>query len=168
MDGAKLLEELQDMDTETLIQEVRDNYSLTSELEGLYILQIMQREGYTRHKEVADVIGVSRSYVSLRIKAAKEKYGNIALSRPVGRPKHLVMELDEIHGDNVPLRLVSKVGDIPNSELTRMLMTHIVALSEDNRENFFKEIINYAIDTGKFTNEEIVGYLNEVIKELKQ
>lgn len=167
MDAAKIFNEIQGMDTKILIEEIKFNRNLTSADEGLYILQIMQQEGFTRHKEVADILGVSRSYVSLRIKDAKEKYGNIVLSRPAGRPKHFIMELDELYGNKVPLRLISKVGEIPNSELIRMLMTHIANLGKENREDFLKEIINHVVDTQEYSKEEVIDSLTKIIDELK-
>lgn len=168
MNTAKIFEEIKKMDAKTLIEEVKNNYNLTPGQEGLYILQIMQQEGYTRHKEVADVLGVSRAFVSLRIKAAKEAYGDIALSRSAGRPKHLIIELDELYGDKVPLRLISKVGEIPDSELIRMLMTHVVNLGIENKEDFFNEIIQDIVDTGEYTKEEVINDLEKVLDKLKE
>lgn len=139
-ENKQLLEELQDMNTETLIREFKYNHNLTPEQEGLYILQIMQKEGYTRHKEVADKIGVSRSFVSLRIKSAKTKYGNIISSRPVGRPKHTTIELDEIYGENVPIRLISKLGDMAEEELARKLLVHVLSVFKEKELNPFIEI----------------------------
>lgn len=168
MDATEILEQLSGKDGDTIISELKSRHTLTPEQQGLYILQIMKEEGFTRHKEVADVLGVSRSFVSLRIKAAKEKYGDITISRTVGRPKHLSFELDEIHGDKVPLRLISKIGEIPNRELTKMLMTHIVSLNKDNREQFFNDIIRDVMETGKYTKEEAIDLLDQALSELKK
>lgn len=160
-------EEIKALDTAVLVKTLKYSKNFTGAQEGIYILQIMSNEGFTRHKEVAELLGVSRSYISLRIKEAKEEYKDVALTRPVGRPKHITYELEEIHGSKVPLRLISKVGELPASEMTKMLMQHMIYLNKTEEQNAFENILGVLIESSDFSKEMIENIFSETLKGLE-
>lgn len=70
------------------------------------------------NRDIANLINKSPSYVSTRIRAAKE---NIPVPGKQGRRSFETYELDEIIGEDIPLRIQSKIGIIPTKDLSEML-----------------------------------------------
>jgi len=115
-------EQIKDFSNEELIDKILRDKHLKRPEQGIIIIELMNRKGLIRHGDVAEIIGLSRSWVSLRIAAAKAKYQISDTSEGVGRKKHAVIEVDDLTGRmDIPLRITVKVGDLPKKEVIRLL-----------------------------------------------
>lgn len=118
---------LQQADTyngEELILELKKTGKYTLEQQGVFIVKLMEKQGLYRHIDVAEILGVSRAYVSIRISKALKKYSELPTpQRKMGRPRNRILELDQfIPGQKIPIRLVIKNGSrITNEDVKEYL-----------------------------------------------
>jgi hypothetical protein len=113
-----------------LIGELKNNRNLSLEQQGLMIIRLMELKNFKRHNDVAEILGFSRSYCSIRIAEAKKKHDTLNTTQNVGRPSHKVIDLDRIIGADIPLRLIIKTGEIPKVEIIRLLNESIKRLKD--------------------------------------
>lgn len=102
---------------EQLIEDLKRDYTrnarqYTVEQQGVMMVKIMDKKKLIRHSDVAEILGVSRSYVSIRIAKAMEKYPELPKpKRKMGRPRNRIIELEKFIPDQtIPIRLVVKNG----------------------------------------------------------
>ncbi|MBW5449362.1 hypothetical protein GE107_25375 [Cohnella sp. CFH 77786] len=101
-----------------LIHELKTNQNYTVEQQGVMIVKLMEKKNLLRHMDVAEILGLSRSYVSIRIAKALKQYPELPRpKRKMGRPRNRTIELDEfIPGQKIPIRLVVKDGSRTSDE----------------------------------------------------
>ncbi|WP_206669884.1 hypothetical protein [Paenibacillus luteus] len=103
---------------EELIRELKTNQNYTIEQQGVMIVKLMDKKDLLRHMDVAEILGVSRSYISIRIAKALKQYPELPRpKRKMGRPRNRTIELDEFISDQkIPIRLVIKDGSRKTNE----------------------------------------------------
>lgn len=108
----------EDKSAEELIRELKSNQNYTIEQQGVMIVKLMDKKDLLRHMDVAEILGVSRSYVSIRIAKALKQYQELPRpKRKMGRPRNRTIELDEFIPDQkIPIRLVVKDGSRKTNE----------------------------------------------------
>lgn len=89
------------------------------------------------NRDIANLINKSPSYVSTRIRAAKE---NIPVPGKQGRRSFETYELDKIIGEDIPLRIQSKIGIIPTKDLSEMLDEVAKSIDLYNNDLEWKEV----------------------------
>lgn len=132
------IEGIELLPTELLITELSNNAEQIDDiLQGYYMLRLKDLLGLKRHREIGEMIGKSPSYVSYRIRLAKEK---IPIPGKQGRRSYETYELDEIIGEDIPLRIQSKIGIIPTKDLADYLKELATSLEEYSHELEWKEV----------------------------
>lgn len=141
------IEGIELLPTDLLIEQLKDNSDQIEDiLQGYYMLRLKNLLGLQRHREIAELIGKSPSYVSYRIRLAKE---NIPIPGKQGRRSFETYELDEVIGEDIPLRIQSKIGVIPTKDLAEYLNELAESLEEYTEELEWKEVYRDQVDTKK-------------------
>jgi hypothetical protein len=92
------LERIMKLDSEQLLALLRKG-SLGLKEQGFILLRLMDLHKYNKHGEIADLLNVSRPYISIRIKEARAEYPNEAPITSVGRPRHKKINVKETFGE---------------------------------------------------------------------
>lgn len=132
------IEGIELLPTELLISQLKNNAEQIDDvLQGYYMLRLQDLLGLKRHRDIAELIEKSPSYVSYRIRLAKN---NIPIPGKQGRRSYKTYELDEIIGDDIPLRVQSKIGVIPTKDLSEYLKEIAESLEKYSGELEWKEV----------------------------
>lgn len=132
------IEGIELLPSDLLIELLKHNAEqLDDVLQGYYMLRLKDLLDLRLHRDIANLINKSPSYVSSRIRVAKE---NIPIPGKQGRRSFETYELDEIIGDDIPLRIQSKIGIIPTKDLSEMLDEVAKSFDEYAQELDWKEV----------------------------
>ena len=132
---------------------------------GFYIHWLMQLHDIKSQREFAKKIEKSPAFVSSRLKAFRE---NVEQRR--GRPSHTAYNLDQLAGEDIPLRVVSKVGNLSSIDLARLLKRACESFKRYNKDIPFEkvyqnQVIYHTLDFGELSKGQIL--LRMVVEKTK-